>query len=143
MMMKDTLPLVKSFFQIGSFDQHAQNYIVRMIIAFIFHTGRMSASQVASSIRTDIRHRAQVSRFLSRSSMGNGSSECKSLAVALIGMESLPPQDVGCFWSTRPVAAAKAIKLKTLSARAIASDALARDAATVKRRTPPSGATAS
>ena len=88
MMMKDTLPLVKSFFQIGSFDQHAQNYIVRMIIAFIFHTGRMSASQVASSVRTDVRHRAQVTRFLIGSSMANGSGEYSCLATALVDMES-------------------------------------------------------
>jgi len=87
MMMQDTLPLVKTFFRIGSFGEHAQNYVVRMIIAFIFHAGRMSASQVALAVRTDIRHRAQVSRFLSGSSMANGSTEHNGLATALIDME--------------------------------------------------------
>ena len=88
MMMHDTLPLVKTFFRNISFDKHTKHYIVRMMIAFMFHTGRMSASQVALAVRTDIRHRAQVSRFLAGSSMGNGSVEYNDLAATLIGMES-------------------------------------------------------
>ena len=87
MMMQDALPSVKSFFRIGSFGEHAQSYVARMMIAFMFHFGRMSASQVAVAVRTDMRHRAQVSRFLTGSSLVNGSAEYQCLAAALIDME--------------------------------------------------------
>jgi len=87
MMMQDALPSVKSFFRIGSFTEHAQSFVVRMMIAFMFHAGRMSASQVAVAVRTEMRHRAQVSRFLSGSSLANGSPEYQCLANALIQME--------------------------------------------------------
>ena len=74
-MMQDALPSVKSFFRIGSFAKHAQRYVARMMIAFLFHAGRMSASQAAVALRTDVRHRAQVSWFLSGSGLANGSPE--------------------------------------------------------------------
>jgi len=88
MMMQDALPLVKSFFRLGSFAEHNRGFVVRMMIAFMFHPGRMSASQVAVAVRSDVRHRAQVSRFLRASNLGNGSHEYQLLAAALIAMES-------------------------------------------------------
>ena len=88
MMMQDTLPSVKSFFRIAKFTERARGFVVRAMIAFMFHAGRMSASQVAVAVRTEVRHRAQVSRFLSGSALANGSEEYQCLAAALIGMES-------------------------------------------------------
>lgn len=88
MMMQDALPSVKSFFRIVPFAEHTQSYVVRMMIAFILHVGRMSASQVAVAVRTEVRHRAQVSRFLGGSGLANGSDEYQCFAAALIGMES-------------------------------------------------------
>jgi IS4 transposase len=88
MMMQDALPEIKPFFRIGSFSEGARSFVLRMMIAFMFHAGRMSASQVAVAVRTDVRHRAQVSRFLSGSALGNGSDEYQCFAAALIAMES-------------------------------------------------------
>lgn len=88
MMMQDALPSVKSFFRFATFTEHAQTFVVRMMIAFMFHTGRMCASEAATAVRTDIRHRAQVSRFLAGSGLANGSREYQCLAAGLIHMES-------------------------------------------------------
>ncbi len=88
MMMQDALPSVKSFFRKAKFTDHAQDFVLRMIIAFMFHIGRMSASQGAVAIRTSVRHRAQVTRFLHGSGLANGSEEYQRLAAAVIDMES-------------------------------------------------------
>lgn len=40
--------------------------VLRVIVAFLFHRGRMSCLQAAGSIRCEARHRAQVGRFLAR-----------------------------------------------------------------------------
>ncbi len=88
MMMQDTLPLIKSYFRNSKFSEHTQSFVVRIMIAFMSHTGRMSASQAAVAVRTEIRHRAQVSRFLAGSGLGNDSDEYRRLTAALINMES-------------------------------------------------------
>jgi hypothetical protein len=36
------------------------------MVAFLMHLGKMSASQAAGAVRTEARHRAQISRFLGR-----------------------------------------------------------------------------
>jgi hypothetical protein len=36
------------------------------MVAFLMHLGKMSASHAASALRTEPRHRAQISRFLGR-----------------------------------------------------------------------------
>jgi hypothetical protein len=41
--------------------------VVRCIVAFLIHLGKMSASQAAGAVRTEARHRAQITRFLGRS----------------------------------------------------------------------------
>jgi hypothetical protein len=88
MMMQDAWPAVKSFLRIAKFSEHAQSFVVRMMIAFMFHTGRMCASEAATAVRTDTRHRAQVSRFLAGSGLANGSNEYRCLAAAVIQSES-------------------------------------------------------
>lgn len=88
MMIADALPSIKSFFKIAQFSEHAQGFVVRMMIAFVCHTGRMSASQAAASLRTDPRHRAQVSRFLTGCGLANGGPESQRLTAALIQLES-------------------------------------------------------
>jgi len=88
MMMQDALPLIKPFFRKAKFTEHTRDFVLRTMIAFMFHMGRMSASQVAVAVRTNVRHRAQVSRFLSGSGLANGSEEYQRLAAAVIDMES-------------------------------------------------------
>jgi len=88
MMMQDALPWIKSFCRIAGFNQHSRDFTIRMMIAFMFHSGRMSALQAATAVRADPRHRAQVSRFLTGSGLVNGSREYQELAAALIALES-------------------------------------------------------
>ena len=88
MMMQDSLPLVKSYFRNSKLDNHIRDFVVRMIIAFMFHAGRMSASQAGVAVRADTRHRAQVSRFLAGSGLGNNSNEYQCLTAAMINLES-------------------------------------------------------
>ena len=66
LIMQDALPLFKSFLKPVSLNQRAQQLVLRCVIAFLMHLGKMSASRVAGGVRTDARHRAQVSRFMGR-----------------------------------------------------------------------------
>src|SRR5271157_3340661 len=63
LIMQDALPLFKSFLKPVSLKQRARQLVLRCVIAFLMHLGKMSASRVAGAVRTDARHRAQVSRF--------------------------------------------------------------------------------
>ena len=66
LIMQDALPLFKSFLKPVSLKQRGRQLVLRCVIAFLMHLGKMSASRVAGAVRTDARHRAQVSRFLGR-----------------------------------------------------------------------------
>ena len=57
LIMQDALPLFKSFLKPVSLKQHARQLVLRCVIAFLMHLGKMSASRVAGDIRTDARHR--------------------------------------------------------------------------------------
>lgn len=46
----------------------AQQMVMRMVITFILHSGRMSCLQAAGAVRSDTRHRAQIGRMLQRPS---------------------------------------------------------------------------
>lgn len=65
-MVADLLPGLKRFLSPLELCDKAQQMVLRMIIAFIMHRGRMSCLQAAGMLRTEPRHRAQVSRFLAR-----------------------------------------------------------------------------
>ena len=66
LIMQDALPLFKSFFKPVSLKLRSRQLVLRCVIAFLMHLGKMSASRAAGAVRTDARHRAQVSRFLER-----------------------------------------------------------------------------
>ena len=66
LIMQDALPLFKSFLKPVSLKQGARQLVVRCVIAFLMHLGKMSASRVAGAVRTDARHRSQVGRFMGR-----------------------------------------------------------------------------
>jgi hypothetical protein len=66
LIMPDALPHIKSFLKPVPLRQHARGLLIRCLVAFLMHLGKMSASQAAGALRTDSRHRAQVSRFLGR-----------------------------------------------------------------------------
>jgi hypothetical protein len=40
--------------------------VIRVVIAFLMHVGRMSCLQASGAVRGEARHRAQISRFLAR-----------------------------------------------------------------------------
>ena len=65
-MVADSVPKLKRFIRPAKLQQAAQEMILRMVIGFIFHCGRMSCLEAAGAVRSETRHRAQVSRFLAR-----------------------------------------------------------------------------
>ena len=67
-MVAEVLPGLKRCLRSLGLRSSVQAMVVRMVAAFILHSGRMSCLQAAGSIRSESRHRAQVSRMLSRPS---------------------------------------------------------------------------
>ncbi len=65
-MIADVVPQFNRFLRPLKLKAAAQQMVARVMIAFIFHTGRMSCLQAAGALRSQPRHRAQVSRFLVR-----------------------------------------------------------------------------
>jgi hypothetical protein len=68
MIFQEALPHIKTFLKPVALGRCAQALVIRCMIAFLMHLGKMSASQAAGAVRTDARHRAQISRFLGRAS---------------------------------------------------------------------------
>jgi Transposase DDE domain len=87
MIMQDALPGIKRYFQIAMLDDTAVGFLTRLIVAFLFHPGRMSASQAAGAIRTQARHRAAVVRFLARQGRSRDWSMLERLAQVVIEAE--------------------------------------------------------
>jgi hypothetical protein len=65
-MVADLLPGIKRFFKRLALSESAQALAAHVIVAFLFHPGRMSCLAAAGAIRCQPRHRAQISRFLKR-----------------------------------------------------------------------------
>jgi Transposase DDE domain len=57
---------IKRFLKLTGLDTHAQSMILRLVLCFMAHRGRMSCSQAAGMVATSVKHRADVSRFLGR-----------------------------------------------------------------------------
>jgi Transposase DDE domain len=71
-MFADSLPGLKRFLTPLGLRRTTQEMIVRMVVAFVSHLGRMSCLQAAGSVRSDSVHRAQITRFLGRAGLGLG-----------------------------------------------------------------------
>ena len=67
-MVADLVPGLKRFLRPVGLRRASQTMVLRVIVAFLCHTGRMSCLQAAASVRCDARHRAQVGRLLQRPS---------------------------------------------------------------------------
>jgi len=65
-MMQNALPKLNEFVKLLKLNGTREALAIRMIMAFVVHQGRMSASQAAGAVRAEPRHRAQLTRFLSR-----------------------------------------------------------------------------
>ena len=66
LMMQDALPKLKQFIRSLKLNAAREMLAIRIMMAFILHRGRMSASRAGEAVRTDPRHRAQICRFVSR-----------------------------------------------------------------------------
>ena len=66
LIFQDALPCIKTFLKPVPLKCRARGLLIRCLIAFLMHLGKMSAAQAAGALRTDARHRAQVCRFLDR-----------------------------------------------------------------------------
>jgi len=65
-MMQNALPKLKEFVRQAKLSVDREALVIRMVVAFVMHRGRMSATQAAGAVRTEPRHRAQLCRFLGR-----------------------------------------------------------------------------
>jgi hypothetical protein len=65
-MVADSLPGLKRWISSVGLKESARLLVIRMVVAFVLHAGRMSCLRAAGSVRCEARHRAQISRFLAR-----------------------------------------------------------------------------
>src|SRR5687768_2470990 len=57
---------LKGFLAKTSLSELARTMVLRMVLTFILHRGRMTCSQAAGSIASESIHRGQLTRFLAR-----------------------------------------------------------------------------
>lgn len=63
----DSARSLKTFLSHASLGELARSMVLRMVLAFIVHRGRMSCSQAAGAVASEAIHRGQLTRFLARS----------------------------------------------------------------------------
>jgi Transposase DDE domain len=66
LIMQDAMPGLKRFLRPLGLKDRVLGLVVRCVVAFVLHVGRMGAVRAAEAIRSEPRHRAQISRFLAR-----------------------------------------------------------------------------
>src|SRR5690606_34566537 len=59
-------PALKGFLENTGLGDLARTMVMRMVLTFILHHGRMSCSHAAGSIASEVGHRGEVTRFLAR-----------------------------------------------------------------------------
>lgn len=62
----DSARTLKRFLEVMPFSEVAAKMVMKMVIAFVVHRGRMSCLQAAGSIASETIHRGQLTRFLAR-----------------------------------------------------------------------------
>jgi hypothetical protein len=65
-MVADSVPGLKRWISIPGLNDSAKLLVIRMVVAFVLHAGRMFCLRAAGTVRIEARHRAQISRFLAR-----------------------------------------------------------------------------
>jgi hypothetical protein len=65
-MVADSVPGLKKLLATTGLEGAAKLLVIRMVVSFLLHAGRMSCLRAAGAVRCEPRHRAQVSRFLAR-----------------------------------------------------------------------------
>jgi hypothetical protein len=69
------------------FDNTAREHLVRIMVGFLFHFGRMSASRAANAVPATARHRAQVGRWLAECRWSRDIHQCLWMATLLLEQE--------------------------------------------------------
>lgn len=87
-MVADLVPGLKRWLRGLDLREAALALVLRMVVAFLLHRGRMSCLQAAGAVRSDARHRAQISRQLRRPSF-RGLNINQALRQQLLAVESL------------------------------------------------------
>jgi len=65
-MVANVIPGLNQFLKGLGLAESARIMVARLVAGFLLHRGRMSCLQAAGAVRSDVRHRAQVGRFLGR-----------------------------------------------------------------------------
>ena len=65
-MVADSVPGLKRWIARLGLKDSAKLLVIRVVVAFLLHAGRMSCLRAAGAVRCEARHRAQISRFLAR-----------------------------------------------------------------------------
>jgi hypothetical protein len=65
-MVADAVPGLKRWVGTLGLKESAKLLVIRVVVAFLLHAGRMSCLGAAGSVRCEVLHRAQISRFLAR-----------------------------------------------------------------------------
>ncbi len=65
-MVAESVPSLKRWISTLGLKDSAKLLVIRMVVTFLLHAGRMSCLRAAGTVRSETRHRAQISRFLAR-----------------------------------------------------------------------------
>ena len=90
-MVSESAQDLKRFLKRTALSDFSRLMVMRLVLTFIGHRGRMSCSQAGGAIRTDPVHRSQVTRFLARSRWQSADFNAP-LRQALLEMESAKGQ---------------------------------------------------
>src|SRR5882672_730405 len=85
--MQDAPPKLKRFLKPLGRKATVRALLIRCIVAFLLHRGRMGAARAAGAVRSEPRHRAQIARFLGRK-MLRRLSPASVLRSQVLAMES-------------------------------------------------------
>lgn len=66
LIVEDSAPVLKRFLSQTGLNDLARSMIMRMMLAFVMHRGRMSCSAAAGVVASQSIHRGQLTRFLAR-----------------------------------------------------------------------------
>ena len=139
-MISDSVRELKRFLDWTSLDDSAHSMVMRMMLAFMLHRGRMSCSRAGGAIRSEAVHRGQITRFLARPRWQKDDFNAP-LRAALLNLEAAKGKFLFIIDATLCVSRER--RQRTPTARATENDARGRDDATASTSTPERVATVS
>ena len=92
-----SVPGLKRWISTLGLKESVKLLVIRMVVTFLLHAGRMSCLRAAGAVRCETRHRAQISRFLARPRW-RSSISTRSCGKAC--WSKRPPRDSSCSSST-------------------------------------------